>query len=303
MATGRPKSWVWEHFDTNKINYKTNNSYYNAWCIAELKLEADILRESDKDAAREDVTYKQRSQEQLWAQGTCKLIYKHIINCINIPMTHAARENVAPMCGKAQTMLSHLVRCDSVREEVKRKAEDEKAIKKDGNRQTSTPTPGVSLGISSCPGGSGGSVVVCGGAFSKRQKIESVQQNFTVVGSKRWTPGRQHDFNRDLCDLFVSCGIAWNAASNPQLALFCNKWIPGADIPDRQFLSGQVLKERVADVEGNIKREVAGKMGMGQCDGWKNISKVPLVASMITVEYQVRLFNRVCVCARALTHI
>src|SRR5882762_11356171 len=225
MATGRPKSWVWEHFDTDKVKYKTNNSYYNAWCIAELKLKVNILHESDKDTACEDVTYKQRSQEQLWAQGTCRLIYKHIINCINIPITYSAHENIPPMCGKAPTMLSHLIRCDSIRKEVKRKAEDEKAIKKDGNRHTLTPTPGALLGELSCLGGSGGSAVMCRGAPSKRQKIEGVQQNFTVVGNKRWTPGRQHDFNRDLCDLFVSCGIAWNAASNPQLALFCNKWI------------------------------------------------------------------------------
>ena len=86
----------------------------------ELKL---ILHQRDKDTAREDATYKQRSQEQLWAQDMRKLIYKYIINCIDIPMTQSAHENIPPMCGKAQTMLSHLIRCDPVREEVKHKAE------------------------------------------------------------------------------------------------------------------------------------------------------------------------------------
>jgi hypothetical protein len=49
------------------------------------------------------------------------------------------------------------------------------------------------------------------------------------------------------------------------------------------------LKEWVADVESDIKKKVKGKMAMGQCDGWKNVAKTPLVASMITVDYQVRI--------------
>jgi len=43
------------------------------------------------------------------------------------------------------------------------------------------------------------------------------------------------------------------------------------------------------DVEGHIKEKVKGKMAMGQCDGWKNVAKMPLVASMIKVDYQVRI--------------
>ena len=82
-----------------------------------------------------------------------------------------------------------------------------------------------------------------------------MQQNLSIVMSRCWTPGWQHDLSRDLCDLFVSCGIVWNSASNPQLALFCKKWIPGAEIPDQRALGGCILKERVADVEGQIKNE------------------------------------------------
>jgi hypothetical protein len=77
MATGRPKSWVWAHFDTDKKNYKTNNTYFNAWCIAELKLEVDMLRETDKDAIRDDPTYTLRSQEQLWTQGKSDINIKN----------------------------------------------------------------------------------------------------------------------------------------------------------------------------------------------------------------------------------
>jgi len=110
-----------------------------------------------------------------------------------------------------------------------------------------------------------------------------------IIATKCWTPRQQHDFSCDLCDLFVACGIPWNAASNPQLQIFCKKWITGAEIPDRRALSGSILKERVVDVKGHIKEKVKGKMAMGQCDRWKNVMKMPLVASMITVDYQVQI--------------
>jgi hypothetical protein len=75
MATGRHKSWAWDHFDTNKQKYKFNNTYFNAWCSAELKLEVNILRETDRDAIRDDPTYTLRSAEQLWAQGNSDINY------------------------------------------------------------------------------------------------------------------------------------------------------------------------------------------------------------------------------------
>ena len=69
MATSRHKSWVWDHFDTNKQKYKSNNTYFNAWCSAELKLEVNILRETDGDVVCDDPTYTLHSAEQLRAQG------------------------------------------------------------------------------------------------------------------------------------------------------------------------------------------------------------------------------------------
>jgi hypothetical protein len=149
------------------------------------------------------------------------------------------------MCGKIPTMLSHLIRCDSVSIEVKKKAEDEKAAKKNTTGSSNTgQTPTMDL-----PNGSSGPTPLTSNSVSavelpiKCHRIDGVQQNLSVVATKRRTPGRQHDFSRDLCDLFVSCGIAWNSASNPQLTLFCKKWIPGAEIPDQRALAGCILKE------------------------------------------------------------
>jgi hypothetical protein len=104
-----------------------------------------------------------------------------------------------------------------------------------------------------------------------------------------WPSGRQDEFDRDMCKLFVSCGFAWNAASNPEMSLFVSKWIPGATVPDRRSLSGRVLDGEVAKVEARTKERIAGKMATGQCDGWKNVAKTSIVTSMITVEHEVCL--------------
>ncbi|KAF8573044.1 hypothetical protein K439DRAFT_1650071 [Ramaria rubella] len=68
-----------------------------------------------------------------------------------------------------------------------------------------------------------------------------------------------------MCNLFVSCGFAWNAANNPQFLIFFQKWLPGAI-------------ERVQHVEGQMKQLVKGKLATGY--------KTALIAMMMTVEYQ-----------------
>ena len=42
-----------------------------------------------------------------------------------------------------------------------------------------------------------------------------------------------------------------------------------------------------------MKSKVSGKFATGQCDGWKNIAKTSLIASMINVEYVVRTNSRI----------
>jgi hypothetical protein len=102
-----------------------------------------------------------------------------------------------------------------------------------------------------------------------------------------WPFDRQNEFDRDVCKLFVSCGFAWNAASNPEMDLFFSKWMLGAIVPDCRSLSGQVLDGKVVKVEAWTKERIAGKMATGQCNGWKNVAKTSIVTSIITVEYEV----------------
>ncbi|KAJ7729989.1 hypothetical protein B0H16DRAFT_1330093 [Mycena metata] len=83
-----------------------------------------------------------------------------------------------------------------------------------------------------------------------------------------WNPPKQQEFAEDLCKLFVACNVAWNSANNPELLLFFSKYVPEAKIPDRRVLSGRVLDTLVLQIEKEMKSQVAGKLGMGQCDGW-----------------------------------
>ena len=40
-------------------------------------------------------------------------------------------------------------------------------------------------------------------------------------------------------------------------------------------------------VDEETKERIGGKVGTGQCDGWKNIAKTPVITSMMTVENEV----------------
>jgi len=84
------------------------------------------------------------------------------------------------------------------------------------------------------------------------------------------------------------CNIAWNVASNVELHLFFAKWIPGAVIPERRSLSHTTLPRLAQDAIDETAKLTNGKMATGQCDGWKNCAKTHVVASMMTVDNEVR---------------
>lgn len=56
-------------------------------------------------------------------------------------------------------------------------------------------------------------------------------------------------------------------------------------------LSGAVLDDLTKNIENEMKSKVMGKFATSQRDGWKNIAKTSLIASMINVEYVVSSFN------------
>ncbi|KAI0323704.1 hypothetical protein GY45DRAFT_1264165, partial [Cubamyces sp. BRFM 1775] len=85
------------------------------------------------------------------------------------------------------------------------------------------------------------------------------------------------------------CNIPWNAAANPQLDLFFEKWVPGAKVPDRRKLSGKYLQDAADTVKNSIRTAVLGQYATGQSDGWKNIAKTSVITSMMSVNREVHL--------------
>jgi hypothetical protein len=102
-----------------------------------------------------------------------------------------------------------------------------------------------------------------------------------------WTQQQQEDFKVALCRLLVTCNIAWAAVSNPYWIWFFNTYIPQAHVPSPQQLAGRVLDEESQKVLESWRIKTEGRFGSGQCDGWKNIRKRNIVASVMNVEFMV----------------
>jgi hypothetical protein len=98
----------------------------------------------------------------------------------------------------------------------------------------------------------------------------------------------QIEFSKDFLKLLIANGAPFLFANNPETHIFAAKWItPGAVIPDCKKLSGQILDDEVKVTEDRVKLKVQGKVGTGQCDGWKNNAKKSVVSMMVTVENEV----------------
>lgn len=105
--------------------------------------------------------------------------------------------------------------------------------------------------------------------------------------SGAWNPLLQQEFGEDFCKFLIATRSAWNTANNPQVRLFVDKWIPGAIVPDRRTLSGPILDREAGKVEEKLKLKLKGRKATLQTDGWKNKAKQAIVATMVSVDFEV----------------
>ncbi|KAG9076719.1 hypothetical protein FRC06_009350, partial [Ceratobasidium sp. 370] len=61
--------------------------------------------------------------------------------------------------------------------------------------------------------------------------------------------------------------------------------MPGVKLPDRRKLSGPILEQELANAEASMRELVRGHIATGMSDGWKNIKRNSLLASMLSVDY------------------
>jgi hypothetical protein len=65
----KPKQWAWDHFWTDRNNYKGDKSHKNAWCHVELELEVEVMHGNDSDAVACGDASEACSKEALWVEG------------------------------------------------------------------------------------------------------------------------------------------------------------------------------------------------------------------------------------------
>lgn len=215
-------------------------------------------------------------------------------------------------------MVRHLAKCVLVAPDVRNRAVEEINDKKNRREHplTSQGTPSMlgrsismpyptaimtsSLSTSTMPSASPSPLLLSTPLLNidrplKRARLSSRSPSFTslqdspqtLIG-RAWNPPLQQEFGEDFCKLLIVTRSSWNTAHNPQVRLFVDKWIPGAIVPDRRTLSGTILDREAGRVEDKLKLKLKGRKATFQTDGWKNKAKQAIVATMVSVDFEVR---------------
>jgi hypothetical protein len=167
-----------------------------------------------------------------------------------IQVSTAVNETAA-ICGKIHKLHTHLARCKHVDQKTRHRASTDQARP------------------------------VCSAHSLTLASENPTQASMPPAGQQAW-------FEIALCRTAVSAGWAWNSLSDPEFQSMMKIIRPDLKIPDRRKLSGHILNQEVDRVVQALKDQVEGRIATGMCDGWKNVSKTSVIASMITVDYQVR---------------
>jgi hypothetical protein len=122
---------------------------------------------------------------------------------------------------------------------------------------------------------------------SKCKCMSSTFEDSPLSAKAPWTLALQTEFGEDMCKLLIAIRAPWNAANNPQMQIFVQKWVPGAVVPDRRTLSGPILDREATKVEDKLKAKLSGRLATFTTDGWKNKAKQSIVASMVSVASEV----------------
>lgn len=185
-------------------------------------------------------------------------------------------------------MLRHLRdKCVFALPELKQQAADElikrRTIRNPTNQSSNTSTSRLNSGPAT-------GIPLGASAINSRTSLARVGSDSTILltcaplSEARFTLDKQREFAADLLHVFIACGFPFSAASNAVFKNFFSKYVPGAQVPGRQVLAGRILNEQVAKAEDFVMQQTTGKLAMGQCDGWKNVSRTPVIAVMMSVE-------------------
>ncbi|KAJ7826527.1 hypothetical protein B0H13DRAFT_1657501, partial [Mycena leptocephala] len=152
---------------------------------------------------------------------------------------------VKPFCGKIKYLTHHIRDCDSVQAKWKQKLEAEN----DGSDSDNSATPAT--------------------ATTSQAVVKKRQATFEVIpGAKRFKKDNQSAFESDILKFWTALNASFNSIEHPFVRHFFEKWVPGADIPGRDALSGRILDAEVLSIEAGRKSEMKDELATGSVDGW-----------------------------------
>ncbi|KAJ6595464.1 ribonuclease H-like domain-containing protein, partial [Mycena sp. CBHHK59/15] len=156
-----------------------------------------------------------------------------------------ALKAVKPICGKIKNLSKHIRECESVRAQWKTKLAAEENGESDSDDIAS---PETSTAV---------------GQKNKRQATFEL-----VPGAKRFKKDHQKDFESDILKFWTALNASFNSVEHPFVRHWFEKWVPGADVPGREALSGRILDKEVSLIEAGRKSEMKGELATGLVDGW-----------------------------------
>ncbi|KAJ7657920.1 ribonuclease H-like domain-containing protein [Mycena polygramma] len=154
-----------------------------------------------------------------------------------------ALKAVSPFCGKIKNLSKHIRECESVHARWKDKLENE------DNEESDSADDGVMPATTS--------------HAKKRQATFEV-----VPGAKRFKKDSQGAFESDILKFWTVLNASFNSIEHPFVRHFFDKWVPGANVPGRDALSGRILDAEVHSIEAGRKSNLKDELATGSVDGW-----------------------------------
>lgn len=304
-------------FDITTVQFRNNHSQKEAWCLACISARAAAILEDDQRAVTAGHRVAIRSRVDAELVGAC--VYACNLDGPDSVM-FAARGTTPgqPLCSSLDTLNTHVKACGvCVPADRREEILEQRRIERQGNAvKRARPILGAitnSLAahivapsgqsafvhasptapyVSFAPQGVDGAPLLPSSSALPTFATVPLQRTDTLpqLPLPPNAADSQRAFAEDLCRVFVACNIAWNAAANPELKAFFAKWLPHVRVPDRRTLSGPTLRAEKQKAVDRVKSKVRNKFAMLQCDGWKNVARMPLITFMMTVDHQVRSF-------------
>ena len=170
----------------------------------------------------------------------------------------SARDAVPPIPGKIERLHTHLAKCCLVPRNIRFRA---------------------LTGCARVPRG-----------FLIDNPHETPVSGLTLQTTQTQSSTQQTRFEEYICRIACSNGWSWNSLNNPEFLEMIAEIRPDLKVPNRHALGGRLLESQVMNAKTQLKNHVQSGLATGMCDGWKNVSKTSLLASMATVNYQVNKF-------------